>query len=144
MDMALIKFTPRFTPALPDLFGDFFNQEAGRNWSDVNTFAKVNVMEKNDAFQIEVAAPGLKKEDFQLQVDKDILSIRVQKENKQEESGEKYMRREFSFESFERRFQLPESVDQGKIEAKYENGVLYVLLPKKAEEVQKERMIEIA
>ena len=84
-----------------------------------------------------MAVPGLKKSDFQLDLDNQILSIstEIKKENDQKE--ENYTRREFGYASFKRTFTLPESVDEEKINAKYEDGILSILLPKKEEAKQK-------
>ncbi|MFQ5448729.1 MAG: Hsp20/alpha crystallin family protein, partial [Saprospiraceae bacterium] len=85
-----------------------------------------------DAFSIEVAAPGLAKKDFNVKVENEMLVISASHESQKEEKG-KYTRREFSCMSFQRSFILPDSVDAAAINAKYENGILKVALPKKAE-----------
>ncbi len=93
----------------------------------------VNIVEKEDSYRIEVAAPGLDKGDFEVKVDKDLLTISATKEMEGEDKGEKYTRREFSYFSFARNFHLPESVNANDIKAQYENGVLHVTLAKKEE-----------
>jgi HSP20 family protein len=93
----------------------------------------VNVKEINGAFQIEVAAPGLKKEDFKLSLHENRLSISTKKEQTTEEKTEQYTRQEFNYSSFQRTFNLPKSVDGEKIEATYSDGILHVNLPKKEE-----------
>ncbi len=92
----------------------------------------VNVLENEQAFVVEIAAPGLQKDDFKVNVEKDQLIVSVQKEVKKEEGkeGDKYVRREFSYNSFRRSFTLPENVGADNIHAAYENGVLKVTLPK--------------
>lgn len=82
----------------------------------------VNIVEHPEAFVIEVAAPGLNKEDFNLNLDKDILTIKVAKEASTEKEDTKWLRKEFSFSSFERSFRLPETISDDKIEANYING----------------------
>jgi HSP20 family protein len=89
----------------------------------------VNIRETENGFHLELAAPGLVKEDFKVKMENQVLSISVKKENKQEVNEGKYTRKEFSFQSFDRSFKLPDTVDADKIGAKYENGVLFLELP---------------
>jgi HSP20 family protein len=93
----------------------------------------VNVAETDLGFRIELAAPGLEKGDFKLSLDKDILTIKVEKTASEEESTETFVRREFNYTKFERSFQLPKTIDHDKIDAKYDAGVLHVSLPKREE-----------
>lgn len=95
----------------------------------------VNIQEMDQAFLVELAAPGLKKEDLQVEVEKDVLSIASEAEGKTEETG-RYTRKEYNFASFRRTFSIPESVDSKKIDALYSEGVLTVTLPKRKEAVQ--------
>lgn len=105
----------------------------------------VNVVESTEGFRIELAAPGLQKSDFKLNLEKNQLTISAQKEQKNEENNEKYTRKEFKYTSFQRTFTLPNSVDGDKIEATYAEGILYVALPKREEAKEKPaREIEIA
>jgi HSP20 family protein len=105
----------------------------------------VNVVESKEGFRIEVAAPGLQKGDFKLNLEKNQLTISVQKEQREEETNEKYTRREFKYSSFQRTFTLPNSVDSERIEASYTDGVLNIALPKREEAKEKPaRQIEIA
>jgi HSP20 family protein len=136
----------------PLLFDDFFNRDffdwGLSNYSDTNTsIPKVNVKETKDNFEVEVAAPGMNKNDFKIQLDGNTLSISSENSNQREENNEdeKYSRREFSYQSFQRSFTLPKDVvDADKIEAKYENGLLHLVIPKKEEAKQKPpRQIEI-
>ncbi len=102
------------------------------------------MVENEDAYRIEVAAPGLAKGDFEVKLDKDLLTISAKKEATTQE-GEKYTRKEFSFFEFQRSFTLPETVDANGIAASYENGVLNVTLAKKPEaKPQPARAIEVA
>ncbi len=143
--MSLVKFQHRLSPSFPGILNDFFAKDISRAMGSdyVPSIAKVNVLELDDKFILEVAAPGLKKEDFQLKVDKDTLRLSVETEEEKEETNKRYTRKEFSYTSFERSFLLPESVDQSEINAKYENGVLSISILKKEEEVNVERNIEI-
>ena len=105
----------------------------------------VNVIESKNDFTIEVAAPGYNKEDFKIEIDNSILKISCEKESKNEEKDERYMRCEFSNSSFKRSFSLPETASSDKITASYQNGILSVNIPKKEKEVEKPlRQIEIA
>ena len=129
----------------PNLFDSFF--------SDVDFFADnrisstipaVNVKEDTNEFTIELAAPGLKKEDFKINVDEKLLTISTEKKEETEEKKESYTRKEFSYSSFSRSFRLPKTVDIEKVEATHENGVLYLHLPKKEEAKPKEpRLITV-
>jgi HSP20 family protein len=137
--MTLIKRNSYF-PVLPQLFDDFFTRDffdwGSQNYSDTNTtLPSVNIREDNDAFIVEMAAPGMEKKDFTIELDNEILTISSQKEMQNElNEGERFSRREFSYQSFSRSFHLPRTVvDESKIKAKYENGVLKVLIPKKEE-----------
>ena len=93
----------------------------------------VNIHENNDGFHLELVAPGLKKEDFKINLDKDILSISVEKKADAAEEGKKYSKREYSYKSFVRSFTLPDSVDYSKIEAEYTDGILKLSVAKKEE-----------
>ncbi len=100
----------------------------------------VNILEKDDAFSVELAAPGLSKEDFDIKVDKDQLIVKVSNESESEETENdaKYRRREFNYTSFTRSFHLPETINTEDINATYENGVLKISLVKKEEAKEKE------
>jgi|LakWasMeta2_LOW4_FD_contig_111_118282_length_483_multi_8_in_0_out_0_1 HSP20 family protein len=122
----------------PSLFSDFFkpwNEMADVNslWGKTMTVPAVNVMEDKDAFIIKVAAPGLKKTDFNIDVDGNMLTVSCEKEEKKEEKDNRLTRYEYNFSSFSRSFTLPEMVIADKIEAVYDNGELKVMLPKKEE-----------
>lgn len=98
-----------------------------------NNIPAVNVKEDENAFQIEVAAPGLKKEDFKLSLHENRLTISAKQESKTEEKTERFSRQEFNYTSFQRTFTLPKNVDGDKIDASYTDGILYVGLPKREE-----------
>jgi HSP20 family protein len=123
----------------PSIWEDFFNEEWMDNRSVSNTLPAVNVKENADNFSLELAAPGLKKEDFKIKLENDLLTISRAHEEKNEETDEKgnYTRREFFYSAFSRSFRLPETVDGEKIDAKYIDGVLHLTLPKKEEAVEK-------
>jgi len=136
--MSIIKRN-EFLPGL-NVFDDFFTKDIwnwglNNNSSTNTTIPLVNIKENNDNFEVEMAAPGMNKEDFKVELDGNVLTIDSERKNENEvKEGERYTRREFSYQSFQRSFQLPkEVVDADKIEAKYENGVLRLVVPKKEE-----------
>lgn len=137
---------------MPLLFDDFFNRDIFNwglsNFSNTNTtIPGVNIKETPENFEVEVAAPGMSKKDFKIELDGNSLTISSEKSNTQEQrEDEKYTRREFSYQSFYRTFNLPkEVVDLDNIEAKYENGLLHLLIPKKEEAKQKPpKLIQIS
>lgn len=148
--MSIIKRN-EFFPGL-NLFDDLFTRDL-LNWGVNNssstntTIPLVNIKENNENFEVEMAAPGMNKEDFKVELDGNVLTITSEKRDEQEvKEGERYSRCEFSYQSFQRSFQLPkEVVDADKIEAKYENGVLRLVVPKKEEAKPKPpKMIQIS
>jgi len=130
---------------LPSLVEEFFNNDFPfswvRNWNTASVPA-VNIAETKDEYRIEVAAPGLDKDDFKVNIEDDTLTISANKEVKKEEKDETYTRREFSYTSFSRSFSLPDTVDSEKIKAEHKNGVLTIYVPKK-EEVKKKLAREV-
>lgn len=135
----LVRQTGNLFPSLPSLLEDFFSKD----WADstlanrTNGFSlpAVNVRETNDAFLLEVAAPGMKREDFKVELDNNVLTISSQREEKQDDQGnENFTRREFSYQYFQRSFSLPENKVEGdKISARYVDGILHITAPKKEE-----------
>lgn len=110
------------------------------------TVPAVNIRETEKDFTIELAVPGKKKDDFNVEVNNDVLTVssETKTENEERAEGGKYTRREFSYSSFKRSFTLPETVDEDKIKASYEDGVLRLALPKKEEALPKpKKLIEI-
>ncbi|HPI10202.1 MAG TPA: Hsp20/alpha crystallin family protein, partial [Catalimonadaceae bacterium] len=104
----------------------------------------VNIFEKEDGYEIDVAAPGLKKENFQINLNQSNLSIAYSDEEKKEESNGKFTRREFRTGSFKRNFTVPQTIDNERINASYTDGILKIFLPKREEaKVKPERLIEI-
>ena len=144
--MSLVKFS-NHVPTLFDRFfeGDLFDW-SNRNFSITNTtLPSVNIKENQDAFKVEVAAPGFEKADFKLELNHDVLTISSEKQVENEaKEGEYFSKREFSYQSFTRSFSLPNSVDSERIDANYDKGILTVSIPKKEEVKPKpSRMIEI-
>jgi HSP20 family protein len=141
--MNLIKRNPSVT--FPSLLDEIFKPDFfGGTQSFSNNVPLVNIKENDTDFVIELASPGLTKEDFNIEVDNDALTISTESKNENESSNEKYTRKEFSFTSFRRTFTLPESVNSDAINANYENGILLINLPKREEALPKpKRLIEI-
>ena len=128
-------------PTWSSLLDDFFNRDLtsvfSQNFNTGISLPKVNIKETADAYFVEMAVPGLKKSDFQIDLENQLLSISTEVEEKSEENEENYTRREFGYSSFKRSFTLPETVDEEKIKANYKEGILSIHLPKKEEAKQK-------
>lgn len=143
--MTLVKFNNRTRNTAPyfnNVFDSLFNEALNKNLT-VNKVPGVNILETANDYQIEVAAPGLTKEDFQINLKKDNLSVWAEK--KAAEGTEKdYSRREFDYNSFARSFVLPESVDAEKISAEYVNGILTITIGKKDESKVQNREIKVS
>ncbi len=107
------------------------------NNGKIGSLPGVNVIENKDEFRIEVAVPGLKKEHFNVNLDKNMQTISTEVENNSQTEYERYTRREFSYNSFRRSFALPESANAEKIQAKYIDGILHLVIPKKEEAKEK-------
>jgi len=129
--MTLLTKASRMFPEFPSGLMDFFNE--GRDWGNgwTSKLPAVNITESDKVFNLELAAPGLEKKDFNLTIDNQQLTISCEKEEQSESKKEQYTRKEFSYQSFSRSFILPDSVDAEKIKASYKEGVLKVELPKK-------------
>ncbi len=118
-----------------DLLEDIFSTtdaNTGRRASS-STLPAVNIVEEDDRFAIEFAAPGLKKEDFKVNLDNNVLSVSSEREESDEEKNKNYTRREFNYTAFQRSFTLPDTADAEKISAEYKDGVLKIEIPKKEE-----------
>ena len=131
---ALAKVAER----MPSAFDDFFKpwnewfDNGGLRGRAMNVPA-VNITEHKDEYQVSLAAPGLKKDDFKIDVDGNMLTISSEKEENKEEIDKRFTRKEYSYSSFSRSFTLPEEINKEKIEAKYEDGVLKISMPRKEE-----------
>ena len=146
--MNLIKFNP-FNPinTHSDVFEMFFNNAISHfsGADQVNALPSVNVIEREVAFTIELAAPGLQKDDFAIYVENDRINIEVEKKNSTEEEDKTFKRREFNYTSFKRSFKLDDIIDKDQISAVYESGVLKVNLPKMKQKTEENtRTIEIS
>jgi len=146
--MSLVKF--RKSPLENLLTPDFLDFNANNLFNDRLWLKKMNqpalnIKETTDEFEIELAAPGYNKKDFEVTIDNGCLNISAKKEESKDEKDENYSRKEFSYSSFERSLQLPDSISDEKIKAKYDNGILKFSLAKKEEaKKQKPKVIEIS
>ncbi|MDP1728331.1 MAG: Hsp20/alpha crystallin family protein [Bacteroidota bacterium] len=122
----------RLLPDLLDLESTLLNR-----WSTDFRVPSANIIENTKDFKIELAAPGLEKKDFKIEVDNDYLTISAEKEEEKKEEKEDFRRREFSYNSFSRSFLLPDNTLSDKIDAKYEDGILRLSIPKKEVTVTK-------
>jgi len=135
-------------PSMNSFFDDVFSKDFF-DWNDKNysslgsTLPSVNLMENDSQITIDLAAPGMKKEDFKIDIDGNMLTISSEKEETKEEKEKKFTRKEYNYTSFSRSFTLPDEVNKEKIDAKYEDGVLKISLPRK-EEVKKPAAKQIA
>ncbi len=125
------------TERMPFVFDDFF--KPWNEWFDGGLSARtmnipaVNITEHKEEYLVSLAVPGMKKDDFKIDVDANMLTISSEKEENKEEKDKKFTRKEYNYSSFSRTFTLPEEINKEKIEAKYENGVLKIALPRKEE-----------
>jgi HSP20 family protein len=108
-----------------------------------NRVPAVNIAETENEFRIELAAPGLKKEDFKISLDKNVLSVSADKKTENVEEGKKFSKREYNYNSFTRSFTLPEVADHSKIEAEYTDGILKLNVAKKEEAKIQSREISV-
>ena len=142
--MTLIRYKSNPNELWFPSFSTLFDNFLGNDLSDLSTKAAatlpaVNIKENNDEFQVELAAPGMSKKDFHIEVENDVLKVSSKKEEKHEEKAEdgSYSRKEFSYHAFQRSFALPKTVAADKIKASYTNGVLTLSIPKKEEAKEK-------
>ena len=138
---SLVKSNGSLFPSLPSLFDDFLT----RDWLDSSlanwrvsgaSLPAVNIAVTNDDFKIEVAAPGMKRSDFKVELDNNVLTISSEREDNAEHHNQNgnYFRKEFSYQAFQRSFSLPANKVLGdKITARYVDGILYVTVPKSEE-----------
>ena len=140
----LARINKSYFPAYwDDFFNDrFFNQLNSTNCKGHSP--AVNISEDDKGYTIEVAAPGITRKAFNLEIESDVLTISTEKEESKEENKQNFLRREFNYQTLKRSFQLPETIDQEQIKASHDAGILTLTLPKKEEVVQKvPRQIEV-
>ena len=139
--MRIVKYNNN--NVFPSLINEFFNDDFGMNFLNrSHSVPSVNSLENNDSFEIDLAVPGMKKEDFTIELNDKVLVISSETSNTTE--NDKMRLNEFNFSSFQRSFRVPDSVDQDKIKANYKNGILKIKLPKRKESISKpNRVINI-
>jgi HSP20 family protein len=155
--MSLVKFRNR-RPLRNLIPSDFFDSDpifenrlwntnffTGDFWNGKSQEPALNIKETDNAFEVELAAPGFSKKDFEVSIDDGCLNISAEKSETKEEKDEQYTRKEFSYNSFEKRLQLPESVKDDNVKARYKNGILsFDLIKKEEAKLHKPKKIEIA
>ena len=145
--MTLVKVNNQlgksFDGFVNEIFNDFPATFGKAIREDVFGFPPVNIVEKTGAYDLEVAAPGFNKSDFNLKLDGKVLTISVEKKEEAKDETAKSIRKEFSYKSFKRSFTVDEKIDAANISAKYDNGILLVTLPKKEEVKQSSQEINI-
>ena len=124
--------TRSFLPNVFDFDSDFFDMNGGSL-----LVPDANIIENEKDYKIDLAAPGLEKKDFKVEILDGVLNISAEKEEEKKEEGKNFRRREFSYNSFKRAFTLPDNLMNDKIDAKYENGILHLTLPKKEVTISK-------
>ncbi len=129
--MTLIKWQHR--NPLSDMVNNIFDNDLGDFFGKRFSDPAANIIENPDAFKLEIAAPGMSKEDFRINLENNILTISAELDDQKREEGKNYTRKEFYYGSFSRAFTLPKSIDLDKIRADYEAGILRVTLPKRDE-----------
>ena len=145
--MTLVKFKNNSMPVVPTFFDTLF----GKDFFDYNfnntiaTLPAANIKETKDNFVLELAAPGMKKSDFKIEINNNMLNISCEKESNTEENSEGFTRKEFNYHSFSRSFNLPQTINKDNITAVYSEGLLNISIPKREEAKEKPaRLIDIS
>lgn len=144
--MTLVKVNNNAQRNFNHFVDEFFNEFPGawgRDSHANNQFPAVNIHETPEAYHLELNAPGRSKEDFKLTVEKGLLTVSYEKKEETKSEEYKTIRREFSYKSFKRSFNLDDKIDADAVQAKYDNGVLKLLLPKKAQAAESTKQISV-
>lgn len=144
--MTLVKFNNGLKNNAHPFFNDVFDSLLNDSFIGDKLVARVpavNIAENDNEFHIELAVPGLKKEDFKINLDKNILTVSAEKKSENPEETKKFSKREYSYNSFVRSFTLPDSVDHSKIEADYTDGILKLTVAKREEAKFQSREIAV-
>jgi len=137
--MTLIRWTNRHP--LADMFSNFLDTDLNDFFTRRYNDPAANIIEQPESFELELAAPGMKKDDFKISLENSVLTISSETRNETQEEGKNYTRKEFSYGSFSRSFTLPKTINMDNIQAEYQDGILKVILPKREEaklEIKKE------
>ena len=148
---SLLKTNGNLVPTIPSLLNDFFSDgwlySPLSSWRSAGaTLPAANIRETNDDFVIEIAAPGMKRDDFKVEIDHQVLTVSYDRQEQNATEQKPYVHREFNYQAFERSFSLPDQKVQGdKIEARYIDGILHITVPKREEaKVKPPRQITIS
>lgn len=144
--MTLVKVNHPLQKSVNSVFDELFNELPafwGKDWKQNFNMPPVNIVETPNGYNIEVNAPGRNKEDFKIQVENGLLTISYEKKTENKTEDAKSIRTEFSFQSFKRSFTLDDKLKSDGIEAKYENGILKLFVPKKEEVKESTREISV-
>ena len=128
---------PSFSSWIDNFFDTDLETGLLSNFNTGITLPAVNIKEDNENYFLELAVPGMNKDDFELEIDNDMLSISAETKSENEENRDNYTRREFGYASFKRTFTLPDTVEADNIKASYENGILSIHIPKREEAKRK-------
>ena len=128
--MSIVRWNPMVAPTFRSLVEDFFGDSDFLNFKDKNFVPAVNIKEMEGEFEVELAVPGMTKDEIKVEVVDGVITISAEKKEEKEEKTKKYTRREFSYNQFSRSFTLPEHVNSETINANYVDGVLHLHLPK--------------
>lgn len=132
-NQALTKSNVRMPFLLDDYFKPWNEWFEGGLWGKTMNVPAVNITENENEYLVSLAAPGLKKEDLKIDVNANMLTISSEKQESKEEKDKKFTRKEYNYSSFSRSFTLPDEINKDNIEARYEDGVLHITLPRKEE-----------
>ncbi|BAX79336.1 Hsp20/alpha crystallin family protein [Labilibaculum antarcticum] len=133
---------PKFPNVIEKFLGKKITNEAANN-EYVSVVPSVNIADVDKAFEVSLALPGLDKKDVKIEIQNDSLIVSSEKQYEKEDKNKNWMRREYAYASFQRKFQLPESADQDKIQAEMKNGVLLIKLAKKSDYIENKKQIVI-
>lgn len=139
----LVKVNNRpMTRGFNSIFDELFNEFPAKMQSRLN-FPPVNIHENENSYEVELSVPGRSKEDFKISLEQGLLTISFEKKEENKTEGQKTLRREFSYQSFTRSFNLDETIDAENIQARYDNGILNITLPKKEQAKPAKKEINI-
>ncbi len=143
--MSLVKSSNRISPFTNSFLTEFFNTDRLFNdeFFTIGKLPAVNVVDNDKSFNLEVAVPGMKKEDFHIDISNGMIIISAEHKEESEKKEKNYTRKEFSCESFERMFTLPENVNEIEIDAAYKDGILFITIPKKEIAVIPKRAVAV-
>jgi len=145
--MTHVRFKNDYTPTFNSLFDTLFEKPVNDffgNSTSIRQIPAVNIKETESDFSIDLAAPGLKKEDFKISLEKEFLTISADLSEESTNDSDTFKRREFNYSSFKRSFTLPEKANKDEIKARYENGILHLTIPKVEAKNDQSRLIDIS